>query len=241
MKLQTVLENLTGIKKYNNSWWGEFVNDLTTKYGFEENSMGMFSRVLTRPDLNYVYKVFDNDSAYMSFINYTLSNPNKHFPVCLKNPKQISKFLKSYYNGRNKFIVIKIEKLNPISPTNAKHFNMMFENNVKKFADYGSEAIFVDHIDKSKGCRGIQDYLKNYDQQIQDIFYILAKIYKDLPFKLDIHSGNFMERDDGTIVIIDPIMMRDDDKHVTMFDQPRPQRYKPSTRIDKDNRAFIKF
>lgn len=125
MKLQTVLENLTGIKKYNNSWWSEFVNDLSTKYGFEENRMGMFSRVLTRPDLNYVYKIFDNDSAYMSFIN--------------------------------------------------------------------------------------------------------------------IHSGNFMEREDGTIVIIDPIMVRGNDTHVTMFDQPSPKKNKPFTLVGKDNRAVIKF
>ncbi len=239
MRLQTLLENLTGIKKYNNSWWGEFIEDLKNKYGFEENSMGMFSRVITRPDLNYVYKVFDNDSAYMSFINYTISHPNKHFPKCLKNPKQMSKFLKSYYNGNSKFVVIKIEKLKPLSDDNIQHFNMMFQNNVKKFVDYGPEAIFVDHLDQSKGYRGINDYLKNYDQQIQDIFHLLAKIYKDLPFKLDIHANNFMERDDGTIVIIDPVMVRNDDV-VTMFDQPNPKRYHPKTEI-RDNKAFIKF
>lgn len=50
-----------------------------------------------------------------------------------------------------------------------------------------------------------------------------------------------MEREDGTIVIIDPIMVRGNDTHVTMFDQPSPKKNKPFTLVGKDNRAVIKF
>jgi hypothetical protein len=66
---------------------------------------GLFSSVLTRPDLNYVVKIFHNDPGYETYLTYIMKYQNNPHV-----PKMRGKVISV---GPN-FKVVRLEKLNPI-------------------------------------------------------------------------------------------------------------------------------
>ena len=208
MKLSVVItqinEGLTGVKQFKDFSW-EQMEQYLKEHGLDLVGKGMFARVYSNDHINYVYKVFDKDEAYLSFTKYCLTHSSKHLPVMIKHPKELTKFFK-HSDKNNKFFVVKIEKLNHLSNEEKKFFNVNLQQNVFKCANFGDDVIIKDHFKPDKYYRGLSEYISSYPEyQFDTLFPLLVDIVKTTGFKIDITNTNFMKRDDGTIVVTDPI------------------------------------
>jgi hypothetical protein len=106
------LRELTGYKKdpiYNilqNSTSAEELQDNLEANGFKEYvvGIGLYSSVLSRPDLSYVVKIFTNDTGYEKYLSYIIKYQNNPHV-----PKIRGKVLKV----GSRFKVVRLEKLRP--------------------------------------------------------------------------------------------------------------------------------
>jgi hypothetical protein len=87
MKIEHILENLRGVKSYHDNTWDEIITELrksniTTKGGG-------FADVITSPNWDYAYKIFQLDSAYTAYLNFCKKNQdNPHIPK--SNPANLA-------------------------------------------------------------------------------------------------------------------------------------------------------
>lgn len=192
-------------------------DDLLSKYekmGIHFVGGGKYGQVFTHPSWNYVIKIFENDPEYMGFVDWVIAHPNKHFPKFSKKPLRMHKFHKRGVNDRPYWYVVKIEKLYPITDKPLMEFLVRELENC-------AEAAWKKHNN--------HEYIRNnpnYTQRFPDGNMVKGATWKDVFEKFpwteslglayssmweaelghpDIHSGNIMQRKDGTIVLIDPV------------------------------------
>lgn len=223
MKIPQILENLQGVKKFHRMDWSRFV-DFLAQQDIHIIGRGSFGRVFYSPSWNYVIKVFEKDDAYLKFVNFAINNPNKHFPKFLKNPKNIPQFLTRKLHAPDYLVVVKIEKLEEIEEKLGKflakqldvlelyyfdgeHFTMKdYFNN--EYVDYDN----VQHLFKY--------YQQKYQLDVESILKAYISLQKQLNHTItdDLHEGNLMQREDGTVVFIDPFYIKGhDDTSSTIF------------------------
>lgn len=209
MRLEKIIEGLIGVKNLANNSWPE-IEQLLLQNGFRILGVGSSAKVFEHPSKDYVYKIFDNDKAYSSYISYCLNNRNNpHIPNIIKQPKEFKKFFK-HKDQENSFTVLRIEKLNDLQGDVRDFYNVRLQYNIIMYLKFGANQIFRDHYDTTKAYRGINQYINAYPQfQFKEVFDTLIDIYKSIGFFADISPSNFMQRDDGTIVIIDPVAEQD--------------------------------
>lgn len=182
------ITELTGYKKLplyqilqNSNNLNEFLANLkNSEYQEYLVGSGFYSGVFARPEDNYVIKIFKKDVGYQKYIEYMTKNKhNPHVPKLRGKPVKIF----------NKYTLIRIEKLSPIStPDQQEIFEL-----IKKYM-YG-----VDVIESKKILQ----------QKFPKLIRILFELKQFGPTHLDIHSGNIMFRD--TIpVITDPLVFFND-------------------------------
>lgn len=220
MKIQSLLESLQGVKKFHNMDWQQFEGYLKSQ-NIELLGRGAFGKVFSNPKWNYVIKVFEQDNAYLTFVNYALKNPNKHFPRFLKNPKNIPQFLTRPSNSASHFNIVKIEKLIQIDEDVGK----FIAANIQRIAahyqvdttnDTDSEIIIEYDIltGGQKQYLSLKKLISNCESEGLDIISIM-ETYIDLQRLTnrnvidDMHTGNLMQREDGTVVFIDPFYSMD--------------------------------
>jgi len=216
MKLQSILEGLIGIKGLSNSYWYD-IEKILLNNGFFIAGKGSHAKVYAHPHKKYVYKVFDNDVAYSLYIQYCLQNQNNpHIPKIIKQPLEIVKFFK-HNDTQNNFTVVRVERLNNLDVKFSEFYNVKLQYNIVMYRKFGEYQIFRDHYNPSKAYRGINEYINAYPEfQFSSVFKTLNDIYDKIKFFADISPSNFMRRDDGTVVIIDPVADHESVKD-TMF------------------------
>jgi hypothetical protein len=167
-----------------NSWNANLLlNNTLKKYGWTYTTQGLYSSVYVNPNKNYVLKLNKHpDPGYAKYVTLIKNYKNPHFPI-ISDLKQININNKIYY-------VYLIEKLKQYS-----------DNNVVKAIKYVSTF-------PSLPLREIYR-----EEEIPTILLTHPKLEKALRIvgrnlgprmSLDLHSGNIMQRNDGTIVITDP-------------------------------------
>jgi hypothetical protein len=214
------LFELTGIKKYYNKT--EFqLERLLGKFGIKFIAGGKYGRVFASPKWDYVVKMFNDDPYYLEFVNYAIAHPNKHYPKFIRKPLQMHRFTKRFKNSASKFWIVKIEKLTTLDKTKGKFVvdhlerTVQYWYNTKRFDNGG-----MNDYDKQRHEQDwtwatmpngenqkvkMVDFVKMYPWMISlaEAWYnIFENIEEGSP---DLHAGNFMQREDGTIVIIDPL------------------------------------
>jgi hypothetical protein len=224
-----LLCELTGVKKYHELTYHEILSKLAKEAGVEWVGSGKYGIVLSNPTWNYVIKVFEDDPYYMGFVDYAITHPNRHYPKIIKKPLQMRSFYKRLRTNLNeKYFVCKIEKLYPLDPNLG---NFVANNLDRLWSSYlwiystSNEARL--EYEKKWGEDNSRDYSANTpftvmmpngeSQNIshRDLFKkfpwlkTLVRAYINIMDNVagspDLHSGNFMQRKDGTIVIIDPV------------------------------------
>ena len=116
--------------------------------GFQKIAAGMYSSIYTKPNINYVIKIFKNDPGYLKFLEFISKNKsNIHLPKIGK--------IQNYDNNE---YAIQIEKLNQISESvynktmhiidiminypNNKDYDML----INKFSDLYTIAMMIKYL-----------------------------------------------------------------------------------------------
>lgn len=210
MKVIHIFEQLKGTHNLRNLTWEELVEYLKT-HNVSRIGQGAFGDVFYHPSWNYVVKVFDTDTAYLNFIKFVEHNPNKHYPKILKSPKLMHQFHKRnlHRSDMHKFFyLVKIEKLLPLSLENQ---DMVHELAVTIGGNYRNH-----FNNRRKFISSMRELISRFPKQ--EMATLSVAIFKALEFLkanvpetvADLHSGNFMQRPDGTIVVIDPVSCLND-------------------------------
>lgn len=149
------------------------------KKGFKELGQGSFGATYTHPSYPWVFKLFYNDPSYFKFFEFVRANQGNPYL-----PKIKGKYIKI----TNGVYVVRLEKLDRMTPNNPKH---------RMFAD-AIDDIYSPATIKNRAIR-----IKKVDPLLYDTLLKIAKVRGEGE-QLDLHSGNYMFRGD-TGVIIDPI------------------------------------
>lgn len=159
---------------------------------------GTFARVYGDPDKKNVYKICLLEKSlkkdpYLQFIKksnqYNQKNPNNYF---FPQVKKISFFKK----GKEKFYIVKMERLEFCDPdTLNTQSNDIRKKLSKLFRNRHS-------VEISQQWNNILNEYKN-DQHIHDTLSCVSSLLKK--FSNDLHEANMMMRNNGQLVITDPI------------------------------------
>lgn len=216
MKIKHLFENLQGVKKFSKMTWEQFQQYLSEQ-GIHLIGSGLFGKVFYKEGWNYVIKVFEKDDPYLEFVNYCMHRPNKHLPKFFANPRHLPQFLLRQQSNINTITIVKVEKLNKLD----KNVSLFLKRNIKNLADHfknkPKEPVTVIDNNEQKQFHNVFEVFVEYRKyQLQS----LLTVYNNLDelthseMRNDMHSGNMMQRDDGTIVIIDafsiPICLSND-------------------------------
>lgn len=195
------LEELTGVKQFQNYTLPQLIGILADEYKFKILGGGALGTVLQGPDPNFVYKVVEKDDAYLSFVNFAMKHPNVHYPRFFK-VKPLTAFYARYKIQPNKFTVIKLEKLQPLP------------EGTGSFVSQLSEVRRLETATPTNLPNGRTNYedLSFYELAetrpwIVTLWNAIRAVQKSRAMKgeHDFHPGNFMQRQDGTVVITDPV------------------------------------
>lgn len=200
-----ILTELTGIKKVID------INQWLKDNNWHEIGAGLFGKVYSNNSKPYVLKLYKtSDVSYTHFLNSIDQYNNIHVPKIgkartIEIPEKIN--------------IVQIEKLNKIeyfSDTydycdfvpvlidyyDIDNYNELL-NKINSLDDETIEEIIFDY--KLKYEININSLLKFVKKQ-KSLFEFVIQLFWQKPNNstFDLHGGNFMQRKDGTIVVIDP-------------------------------------
>lgn len=206
-----LLNELTGVKKYYNKT-GWQIERMLSKFGIKFVASGKFGKVFTNDKWDYVVKIF-NDEYYLSFVNYAIAHPNPHYPHFKRKPLEMHRFEKRFKHQPNYSTIVKIEKLLELPKEKADFIVAELEHaqqglyNLKHNKQDAEtyQTWFNDPISHQRVRTTWPEIFKMYPW-----LYTLAEAWQSIQDNVeygspDIHASNFMQRKDGTVVIIDPL------------------------------------
>ena len=202
------LDELTGVKKYHDLTALQIMDKMSAELNLPKRGEGAFGKVIQSPDPNWVYKVFEKDSAYEEFVDFIAKNPNTHYPK-IKKIKKMTSFFKRYGVQENKFIVVIIEKLEKIPEE-----KMNFVHELVNTSDVDDYPWYLPDGDANPDRITLetvmgQDWEGWKTGEMWKLWYAAQSIRKsDINRRghfMDLHRGNIMQRADGTVVLIDPV------------------------------------
>lgn len=172
--------------------------------GWKLLGQGLYSVVLAKPESNFVIKIsIINDTGFNRFVLMTHKYKNPHFPN-ITNVRRIN------IKGRIFFIYL-IEKLHPIKMNIFYHKLLEFislvvnGHSVEQLINKFNEGMFP------QGDK-IAEYLEKHPSMMEAINLIhKSPVNMKSSYDFDLHTNNFMQREDGTIVITDPYVELEDD------------------------------
>lgn len=220
MKVSQLLEGinaLKGVNKFHDMTWRELTTLLEYDYGIKVVGSGSFGTVFWHPSWNFVYKIFEEDSGYMQFVEFAMKNSyNPHLPKILRAPRQIHAFHMRHHQTSPKLWAVKIEKLDEVVGEARAFLNdgrVWFAT--RRFVADQLEPVddvsMRGHpVDSSQHLEDVFNKFQQFD--LRGIVTTLADLADESdisPYDFDLHDRNFMLRG-NTIVIIDPMVNVDD-------------------------------
>jgi hypothetical protein len=169
---------------------------------------GQFGTVFIHPRWSFVYKVF-NDASYLTFARWASRNPHPCLPRFLSKPKRVVPFYKRP-RRHDTVYVVKLEKLKEWDAPREELKQMggleyVLEHVAMSAAAYNSdtppESLTGVHLQRWERTK---QFLARYPEikALADFYPILMAA--PIEASPDIHVGNVMQRDDGTLVFTDP-------------------------------------
>lgn len=216
---RTVTDFLLNPENSNKTW--EELEKEFKESGGEILGSGKYGKVFYHPSWKYVLKMY-NDPLYTSFVRFAFKNPLPAFPKFYGPPKKIIPQYKRYESEAISYIV-RMEKLKPIDYETFELIDKFYTKSLDFFKNpeaedtywyYGKSKQFIYYGPDSKGNEPKEVKVKRHQELIDaikdkpELFNILHGIYvlttSSLPGSLDVHQNNFMKRDNGDIVFVDP-------------------------------------
>ena len=181
---------------------------------------------------NNVYKMWMLDSSYETFVKYCLEHQDNPFlPKFQSGIKRMPAFFVRHEEAPDHINYVKMEKLVNIgSRFHSYGFNLNVEFEDEEDEDERGHLSYLRLQDAIYICQEIGNtvipplvefvqllnkrngHTYTHDDLSADLKLFIATIQdiKQLNHSLDLHQANFMGREDGQIVIIDPIANKDD-------------------------------
>lgn len=180
-----------------NLTWSELLSDFEKKGGEVLGYGSHATVVLTHKNWNYVLKTYTNDEFYTRFVRYVNKNPLRAYPKFYGVPKKI---VPQYARKTPYLYIIRMEKLSPINNETWKLLNdtINFGLSYMYHKIDGSNALLSEYY----------EYIEKLIAEYPKLYYVYEGIYyiiKNVAGSLDLHKDNFMMRNNGDIVIIDPV------------------------------------
>jgi len=164
------------------------------KKGWNVLGKGAFSIVLDKPGSDFVIKVSPhNDKGFNRYVLTINHIKNPHFPK-ITSGRRIQIGNRAYY-------IYIIEKLKPLPKT--KLLKMVTEYLLYTAKQQDPYKTFYGRNKNMEDA--VLDFLQTQpelERAAEEIAYTSADVKGN--FLIDLHHGNFMQREDGTIVITDP-------------------------------------
>ena len=183
-----LLQELGAVKKFRTEPKDSAVAEFKARGG--QVTGGAFATVWMHPRWNYVWKTFPHNQAYIQYLEYAASHKNNpHFPRIYKIKKIVPPFARP---SNAPFLwAVKMEKLSPLSKENWEMVDAA--RGILLGYDFrGVEAFKKQYPNGMSLMRTIQLLEDARGRQKPQVFDDLHK------------QENFMQRDDGTVVITDP-------------------------------------
>ena len=155
--------------------------------GWEQIGRGAFSSVFEKPGQKYVLKVNNyNDDGFAKFVSIIHHFPSRHFPK-IGNKK-------SYFVDGEAYNIYLMEKLMPLQGANRASLALVLDN-ARIIDSPVILAVLAKHPD-------IKTIIEKQPGLLDAVEILLTQSGDS---GLDLNSNNIMLRDDGTIVITDPL------------------------------------
>ena len=182
------------------NYWGhpKKVADWLTMNNFVELGRGDYSIAYSKPGSNIVIKIskFEEDKAWLAFVNYTKSHPSQYFP-------KISRLVKyrDAINDKKIYFIAFMEKLEPIVDSTSS-----LALKVIDFLENQDDDFSFDDIDEYPESKQI---LLSAEERWPGFVHTTHNVFEDVPSfcYVDLHANNIMMRG-NTPVIIDPWALR---------------------------------
>jgi predicted N-acetyltransferase YhbS len=223
---------LTGTKKYQTRSFWDVIQDFE-RAGGQVLGTGKYSKIIWHPRWDYVLKVFPRDDSYLRFARFAKRNQQvAAFPRILGGPWKIVPFYQRPATEPYVYVV-KTERLLPIRDPELRKNIATYVHNGWQMVEHDSEPSCdegVEALRKAKTellaatsreareqamykVRGLREW-EHFSQMREtwDRYPTLRELC--VAFRMvmeanlgadDNHSGNYMQREDGTLVIIDPV------------------------------------
>jgi len=162
------------------------------KLGWNCEAEGYFSSVWVNDNKPFVLKINEQpDRGYAHFVSVVKKHRNKHFPV-ISDQKEMEIAGRKYY-------IYMIEKLKPINYLAAAREYLNIFSKVIRFPADSLKSLFNE--DNAYSYPQPPTILLDNPSLVKAL-RIIGNNFAG--FVNDLHAGNIMQRDNGTIVIIDP-------------------------------------
>ncbi len=213
-----VMENLTGIRKFENMTWSQLVEYLTQQ-GFKYGS-GADTHVFIHPQKEYVYKIIYPETGNLQYIEWALKHQNNEFvPKIISQPRPIQMIHTRKSTTHDEWFLVKMEKLIALDEER-QEFIFQFNNyllardhGLKEFNPYENildpdfESDWKNSPNNNGNSISLEQFHKKYAKykvkQLADFIATLRDTV-DEHIMLDIGSDNLMMRTDGSLVVVDP-------------------------------------
>lgn len=174
--------------------------------GGEVLGEGTFGIVLTRPEWNFVLKIFVKDDSYLRFVRFAIKNPRKSYPKFFDIPRKIKSDIVStpddmgHERKIKQLYIVKTEKLFPIS--NEEY------SDIEHYFVYKTPYAWMKYpADIVQSLKKIEKKYPGIEEFNNDFIYATRGITK--PKNSDLKQTNIMKRSNGEFVFIDPFFNYD--------------------------------
>lgn len=192
------LNELTGYKRLQDRTRSELVHDVLVNNGYAFIGGGDFAEVYHRPGDDFVYKIYPKDHCYDLFLDFAFNNHNPHYPKVY-----FRKYLKAFWKRdatqiNENLRIVKIEYIpHEIDPRDWEVISYAILYGGPE-EDYSNKEVLQTRIAAHRPTKRIVDQLSGLHQA-------WAAAVDGTRCNPDLHIGNLRMRNDGTVVIIDPV------------------------------------
>ena len=200
------VDEIIGIKKFHHLELKDAVKAIAKSIGGrilgDSEDGGYFAQAVETPqNPNVVYKIIEQDDAYLKFAKFSMEHTNKHYPKIYKI-RSMTSFFKRFEMQVDKFVVMDMEKLYKLETADLYRRLLDFRN------DAGKPTRLPNGLDNDKQLtiREICDTDPEFKGLWDAAQQIRTRLMTTPDVGWDLHAGNIMRRKDGTVVITDPIV-----------------------------------
>lgn len=179
---------------------GSEVDDLLDTHEKEHLGSGVYGAAFDRPKRDSAIKVYDDDEGYHDFAKHAKANH--------ENDPHLPKIHAVHKIKGTRFGVVRMEKLHKLTKDHPVH--KYFATTISSFGASGATQSGIARI--AYNGKDLHNKLhktaegKEMKKSHPTLHASLSKLAKRYPKgEFDLHSGNVMQRKDGTPVITDPI------------------------------------